>query len=313
MKTTKIFTMKTTKIFLIGIMFTAFLTGCTKDGEVGPAGTAGTDGTNGINGTNGTNGIAGTAGTDGYGAVSAADQASYDAADGLRGGILYDKWTASEAAISDIPTEVTDNVEFFRCKACHGWDGLGNKASYINRAGKATRPNVASSELRAYVGNHNIKETFNAVKNMGGRQKSSLKSYSDVMPDYSTLIADSDIWDLVKYLFEEAINVDLLYDYQTLGIYPTGTITYSNIGQDGVAATGDAYLSANCTSCHGADGTTLDLGGKTLGKFGRVKPNELWHKVKFGQLGSTMTGFNSTVAELKDLYAALQDTTKWPD
>ena len=147
---------------------------------------------------------------------------------------------------------------------------------------------------------------------MGGRLKST-SSYSDVMPDYSTFISDNDIWDLVKYLFEETVNVDLLYDYQTAGIYPSGTITYSSIGRDGVAATGDTYLSSNCTSCHGADGTTLDLGGRTLGKFGREKPNELWHKVKFGQLGSSMAGYNSTLQELKDLYTALQDTSKWPD
>jgi len=291
--------MKISKILFIAILCTFFLAGCTEDGEIGPSGPAGTDGADGTNGA------------DGYGALSVDDQVSYDVADGLRGGILYDNWTSTEAAISNIPSEVTAKKDFYRCKACHGWDGLGNKASYINRPGNANRPNVASSELRVYVGQHNIKETFNAVKNMGGR--STVNSYSDVMPDYSTLISDSDIWDLVKYFYEETVNVDLLYDYQTSGLYPTGTITYYNIGLEGVAATGDAYLSSNCISCHGADGTSIDLGGKTLGKFGRAKPNELWHKVKFGQLGSSMSGFNSTVQELQDLYAALQDTSKWPD
>ncbi|MFY9152614.1 MAG: c-type cytochrome [Prolixibacteraceae bacterium] len=301
--------MKTSKFFLIALMFAIFVVGCTEEGPMGPAGADGTNGTNGTNGANGTNG---TNGIDGYGAVTVADQASYDAADGLRGGILYDNWTSTEAAISNIPTEVAAMPEFFRCKSCHAWDGLGAKASYINRAGTATRPNCASSDLRAYVGNHNIKETFNAVKHMGGRLKSA-SSYSDVMPDYSTLISDNDVWDLVKYLFEEAINVDLLYVYQTSGIYPTGTVTYSNIGRDGVAAAGDAYLSSKCASCHGADGTDIDLGGRSLGKFGRTKPNELWHKAKFGQLGSSMGAFDCSVQELKDLYSALQDKTKWPD
>lgn len=300
--------MKKSKLFLIVLMLAILAAGCTKEGEIGPAGPAGTNGANGTNGTNGTNGV------DGYGAVTVADQASYDAADGPRGGILYDNWTSTEAGISNIPSEVTAKKDFYRCKACHAWDGLGNKASYINRAGNDNRPNCAtSSDLRAYVGSHNIKETFNAIKNMGGRTKSSLKSYSDVMPDYGTLISDTDVWDLVKYLFEEAVNVDLLYDYQTSGIYPTGTITYSNIGKDGVAATGQAYLTTNCTPCHGADGKALDLGGKSLGKFGREKPNELWHKAKFGQPGSSMAAFGSTIQELKDLYKALQDTANWPD
>lgn len=280
--------------------------GCTEEGPAGPAGLDGNDGTNGINGTDGKDGL------DGYGAVLVTDQAAYNAANGLRGGILYDNWTKSESGITGIPSEVTDNVEFFRCKACHAWDGLGTKGSYINRPGNAKRPNCANSDLRAYVGSHNIKETFNAIKNTGGRLKS-ISSYSDVMPDYGTLLSDNDVWDLVKYLFEESINVDLLYDYQTSGLYPTGTIVYSKIGQDGVEATGDSYYSTNCASCHGTDGKEKDLGGKTLGNFGRTKPNELWHKVKFGQLGSSMTGFGTSLQEMKDLYVALQDTVSYPD
>ena len=281
---------------------------CTKEGPEGPAGTNGTNGTNGANGTNGTNG------TDGYGVVTPAQQTAYNAANGKRGGVLYDNWTATESGITGIPAGVTAKPEFFRCKSCHAWDGLGNKASYINRMGTASRPNVASSNLRMYASSYSISQIFDAIKYTGGRLKATNASYSDVMPDYSNLLSDNDIWDLVKYLKEEAINTDLLYDYQTTGTYSTtATITYSNIGKDGSATAGDTYYTSNCASCHGADGKLIST--SIVGKLGRTKPNEVWHKVKFGQLGSTMNaGFNSiTTQELKDLYVALQNTTKYPD
>ena len=270
---------------------------CTKEGPEGPAG---------ANGTNGTNG------SDGYGVVTQAQQTAYDNADGKRGGVLYDNWTATESGISGIPAGVTAKPEFFRCKSCHAWDGLGNKASYINRAGTASRPNVASSNLKMYVSSYNISQIFDAIKYSGGRLKAINTSYSDVMPDYSNLLSDTDIWDLVKYLKEEAVNTDLLYDYTTTGIYPAGTIVYSNIGKDGNATNGDTYYTNNCASCHGADGKST---ASIIGKLARTKPNEVWHKVKFGQLGSSMnSGFNSiTTQELKDLYLALQDTTKYPN
>ncbi len=293
--------MKKKSFLVIAIASIAFysvtFTGCKgKDGEIGPSGT---------NGTNGTNG------TDGYGAVTAADQAAYDAASGSRGGILYDNWTNAASGITGIPTEVTSKSEFFRCKSCHAWDGLGNKGSYINRAGNASRPNCASSDLRAFVGNHNIKETFLKVKNEGGRTKSLNTSYSDIMPDYSALIADADVWDLVKYLYTEAFNVSSLYDYTTAGLYPTGTITFSNIGRDGSATNGNTYYTSNCVSCHGADGKLIAT--VNVGKLGRTKPNEVWHKVKFGQLGSSMDGFGSSLQQIKDLYVALQDTLTYPN
>jgi len=292
------------KVFLFA--FAAFalgaitMTSCKKEG---PAGPAGADGTNGTNGTDG---------TDGYGVITTADQAAYDAADGKRGGILYDNWTATESGITGIPVEVTAKPEFFRCKSCHAWDGLGNKASYINRPGNANRPNVSSSNLRMYAESYNIKQIFDAIKYKGGRQKDANTSYSDVMPDYSVLLSDADIWDLVKYLKVEAVNTDLLYDYTTSGIYPTGTVTYSNIGKDGVAADGDTYYTSHCASCHGADGKLLPP--VVIGNLGRTKPNEVWHKVKFGQLGSSMSGFTSiTLQELKNLYVALQDTLTYPN
>lgn len=279
---------------------------CAKDGDTGPAGA---DGVAGVNGTNGVN----------ANGVTTTDQANYDAADGIRGGIIYDKFYSTEAATGVTDPYITGNGDFFRCKACHGWDLLGTSGSYIDRGPTATRPNVATTNLRTFTGGSNIAELFNAIKHTGGRINktsgpSSVHALGDQMPDYGLILADADIWDLVKYLKEEAVHTDLLYDLETTGEYPTGSRIFTNVGKDGVAASGDTYYATNCGGCHGADGTTLDLGGRSIGQFAREKPYEAWHKVKFGQLGSSMSAYGTvTVDELKNLLKAGSNTTNFPD
>ncbi len=285
-----------------GLLFT---TSCAKDGATGLDGAKGADGTNGTNGTNGSN-------------VTAADQAAYDAANGVTGGKYFNQFYHADLGLGITDPNITSNGEFFRCKSCHGWDLLGNKGSYANRAGTATRPNVASTDLRAYAAIQNIRTVFDAVKHTGGRTKMATgnnKSLNDNHPDYGVILSDANIWDIVKFLKEEAINTYNLYDITVTGIYPTATITYSNMGKDGNATSGDAYYTSNCSGCHGATGTTISLGGSTLGKFVRSKNNETQHKVKFGQLGTSMTtGFGSvTEADMKDLYKALADTLVYPN
>jgi hypothetical protein len=78
------------------------------------------------------------------------DPAEYTNANGIRGGIMYDKFWATEAGYNQSDPNVTkfnSYSDFFRCKQCHGWDYLGNAGSYINRAPRANRPNVAAGNI----------------------------------------------------------------------------------------------------------------------------------------------------------------------
>ncbi len=99
-------------------------------------------------------------------------------------------------------------------------------------------------------------------------------------------MTDEQVWDLVKFLKEEAIDTDELYDFATTGTYPTGTWTPSNVGKNGDAASGNAiYTSVRCDFCHGARGNSIIVDGKySVGSFIRKKPNEGQHKIKFGQV-----------------------------
>jgi mono/diheme cytochrome c family protein len=138
----------------------------------------------------------------------------------------------------------------------------------------------------------------------------------------------------VKFMKEEWVNPDDLYDWSVDGapmhweydqtvdngdgtfgnlVLVSPTVTYSNIGEGGSDTNGDTIYTNACLSCHGADGRTIDLGGRSVGQFAREKPNELWLKVKFGEPGKMDAGLVTTTSDILDLYKALTDDVTYPD
>lgn len=253
----------------------------------------------------------------------------YDDANGSLGGIMYDKLWAKESGFDQNHENyetISANGDFFRCKQCHGWDGLGNKGAYIGRAPKATRPKVSGLNLYALAKSKTAQELFDGIKKSEGRRSidydfstfdpTDNASEGNKMPDYSKLLTDEEIWNMVKFLKAEMRNVKELYDFTTDGTYPTGTITYSNIGKDGDAEKGKTFYTANCAQCHGNKGTDIDIEGKSVGTYGRTKAYEVQHKVTYGQPGSTMKGLfidKVSDSDIRDLYKALQNETDFPD
>lgn len=259
----------------------------------------------------------------------------FDSADGINGGLMYDKfWTAETGFDQGDPNvSVFDaNSDFFRCKQCHAWDRLGNTASYINRAPSTTRPNVSNVNLAAVVQALSPQDLFDAIATGSGAPRravsADLSSYDpavpastvvgDQMPDFGVILTDEQIWDLVRYLKLEALDTTQLYAIATVGTYPTGSRTFSDIGRDGDAVNGDALYAGTCAVCHGADGTggafSIDGGAETVGSLLRNNPYETWHKVRFGNPGTAMgpQGIDD-VSDLKDLYKALTNSVMYPD
>ncbi len=263
--------------------------------------------------------------------VDTTDPVEFTNADGIKGGALYDKFydTPDFDKNTDDAAQIMAFGDFFRCKQCHAWDHLGNMASYIDRAPKTTRPNVTAINLAEHAMDESAQELFDAIKTGNGGRRSvsaDLSTYDpadptttavgDQMPNFGEILTDAQIWDLVKYLKEDFLDTTQLYDIDITGTYPDGTRTFSNIGKDGDPVNGDALYAAKCAGCHGADGLLIlfDNGELSIGSFARTKPYELSHKSKFGQPGSAMgpQGIN-TIEDMKDLFAALVDSTNFPD
>ena len=269
--------------------------------------------------------------------VSDKDQEAYDGADAVNGGRMYDKFWADETDYTDPVDQsiasgtIEDYGDFYRCKGCHGWDQLGNSASYIDRGPTTSRPSVASIKVFNFVASNDIRAIFDAIKNIGGRAVDSsvtgdgTNGSGDGHPDFSKILTDKQIWDLVKFLNEKAFDVTQLYDIQTSGTYPAGERSFVNVGAGGDVEAGVSFYDANCAGCHGANGRDDGNGniisfneeiGRSMGEFVREKPYELQHKAVYGNLGSTpaMLGVpGATLDEIKNMFAALADTDAYPD
>jgi cytochrome c553 len=281
------------------------LAGC--EGDVGPAGPAGPEG---------------PAGDD----FPGPPPQEYTNADGILGGAAYSKWWTTDAAGSGTQPATTASADYYRCKACHAWDGLGNSASYANRTGQSTlnpnRPDVSSVNLRSAATAKSFQALFDLVRHVGARD---IDASDNTHADFSMWLTDSQVWNLVKFMREEWVAPNLLYDIsvsgptmyvdysQTPAVVVAPTVTYSNVGALGNESNGQTIVANDCAACHGADGTSLDLGGRTLGRFIREKPNEGWFKAKFGEAGTGMNpGLVSTTSDLQDMYAALANSTNFP-
>ena len=248
-------------------------------------------------------------------------------ADGLRGGRLYDKYWSSDTGWNQGDANLATynaSADFFRCKQCHGWDRLGNQGAYISRGPRTTRPNVSGLNLKMMTMTMTAQELFDGIKRQVGRRAldADLSTYDpdtnptvgDQMPDYSEIMTDTDIWDLVKFVQFEAYDTDVLYDSQTTGTYPTGSISFTNIGMGGDAVTGASVYASTCLGCHGSDGTLIPVDGDfSVGSYMRAKPNEAQHKFRYGVLGTAMKDLDLSFTDIQNLYKALAEAGPFPD
>lgn len=253
------------------------------------------------------------------------DQIAYEAANAVVGSQLYNDFTKTPGynGPSDInvnPDDIENFKDFYRCKQCHAWDLKARFASYIDRKPKVGRPDVSEVQL-VNLGSSNITYLFDKIKNTGGAAVDPARTADGTNPslggnehpDYGTILTDEQIWDLVKFLREGAFDVDLLYDTELTGSYPTGSRSFINWGKDGDVTLGQTYYTNNCASCHGVDGRAINLGGRSIGAFVREKTYEIQHKAVSGQLGTSMGPSPATLEEMKGFLKYASDLVAFPD
>lgn len=259
--------------------------------------------------------------------VTTTEPPPYDIASFSRGGMMFDKFWSTEAGFNQNDTNILlfdSKPEFFRCKQCHGWDNLGRFGSYIGRGPNANRPNVAGLNLYSIIQTKSPQELFNTMNSTSNRRSINFDFGAYVpadpndsahkMPYYGQILTASQMWDLVKFMKEGILDVSELYNASYTGIYPSGSASYFNIGKDGSSSEGSMYYLSECSACHGINGTAILIENMTAGQFARTNPFEVQHKVRYGQLGTSMTGkFEISLNKLKNLFRALSDTSVFPN
>jgi len=252
----------------------------------------------------------------------------FNSSDALNGGRLYDRFWADEtdfvspvdAAIN--MNNITNYAEFYRCQSCHGPDRKGKTGAYIDRVPLVSRPSVANG-IVSFVQNNSIADVFLAIKNTGGAAVNPARTADgtsaslggNLHPDYGKILTDEQIWDIVKFLKQKAFDTEQLYDLNIMGVYPTGTKTFTNLGKDGDAVAGALFYSNNCASCHGSNGRDgAYFGGLSIGEHARQEPYELQHIAVYGNLGTSMYGVSdANIQDIKNLLKALSDPIAYPD
>lgn len=307
----------------------------------------------------------------------AAAKAAYAAADAVNGSKLFSNflhvdagWPLDDAGWPDVlvaadPTiNIADisnpprgvvgqsNANFYSCTGCHAVDGIGRDGMGITKVASKTAPEFAASHLLDNK-NDDIIALFNKIKNVGGRQIDPAKTANGLdntlggqaHPDYSKILTDAKIWDLVKWVKEGMYNENSdLYTITTTGVWntlPKPTVAYSNLGgAAGNPSAGVAFYSAKCTVCHAADGAgTTDAQGPVmapgvknqttgsgatnpatgkkefgLGPYFRYNTASGVFVVVTGKFGNVpwMAATPTTKQEMKDMLAAFRDTKRFP-
>ena len=185
-------------------------------------------------------------------------------ASAARGAQLYDKWW-SELGVSapattspDYPVAGTQTgSNTWRCTECHGWDYKGSTGVYATGTHFTGIAGVLAS-----AGN-TPEALFASIEGTATSH------------DFAPLFTANDVWDLVAFVKNGALDPSPWID-----------ATGSAIGS---ASAGSTLYASNCASCHGATGSTLDLGsGQGVGDRADADPWQALHHIRWGVAGSAM-------------------------
>jgi mono/diheme cytochrome c family protein len=197
--------------------------------------------------------------------------------DPFKGGLVWSNWTDTVAGGSGYPENYdSSKKDFLRCKACHGWDGLGAKGGYVRRSNKDSRPNpTPDTDLSAKFGSVSSTDVLYADK---GRKFDIL---SKEMPafDQKGGLTEQQVKDVVAFLSKGP----KIAEFATLDI-SSKPVSYTFKNPDLEA--GKNLYKANCASCHNEDGSGEDM---SLKKYfgGDGKYSEGFHKTVYGAGGKS--------------------------
>jgi len=193
--------------------------------------------------------------------------------DGLRGGLLWDRWWATAEVLEPTgdhplypPVGTQSGSDTFRCAECHGWDYKGADGAYASGPHFTGIPGVFSTTKTPL-------ELFLLIKQTNVPNGHGLVNYG---------VSDQDVRDLVQFMIEYVVDTDTYIDGSGtfVGAAAAGQVLYETGG------------SITCKACHGTDGTMLNYGTfetpEWVGTTAAEDPWRLLHKIRFGNAGGPM-------------------------
>ena len=197
--------------------------------------------------------------------------------DPFRGGLVWSNWTETVAGGSGYPENFdSSKKDFLRCKACHGWDGLGANGGYVRRSAKDSRPNpTPGTDLSAKLGSVTSIDVLYADK---GTKFNTLSKEMHAFGQKGGL-TEQQVKDVVAFLNKGP----KIGEFATLDI-SSKPVSYTFKKSD-LEAGKDLYK-ASCASCHNEDGNGEDM---SLKKYfsGDGKYSEGFHKAVYGAGGKS--------------------------
>lgn len=189
-----------------------------------------------------------------------------------RGGLLYDKWwtvTGADAPTTDNPlwatqtTNTRSGEDTWRCKECHGWDYQGKDGAYGSGSHFTGFPGVLAAQGKT-----------------AEELASALQGSVNADHDFSSVLDEASINDLVNFLKEATVDLRAYVNYDT------------KAATNADSTTGSSLFAGTCAACHGADGTALNWGNEEVpeyvGTLANDNPWEFLHKARFGHPGTAM-------------------------
>lgn len=239
------------------------------------------------------------------------------------GALAFDNWTKTDAGGTGALPAGETNGDYVRCKACHGWDRLGEDGGYVRRSRTASRPNAGAGDgdatsraietggvtaddiLHAGTGRSYAEGSGSWVALDADHSAENKAAHAagytlgNQHPDFSDgTMTQEQVDCLVEFLnYEDA-------DWSTYfaAVYPEQNPVLYTIVDTADAAAGEAFFNARCTTCHQLTWITDYLDDD--GKF-----SELAHKARWGIPNTMMSrGIigDPTAQDVTDLMAYLQ-------
>jgi mono/diheme cytochrome c family protein len=199
-----------------------------------------------------------------------------------RGGRLYDKWfkvldkkppLENHSAYPATSKYAKKNTANWRCKECHGWDGMGKDGSY--------------SSGKHFTGISGVRSAI------GQDPATIIATLKAPIHGYGSLMEAKDLMDLASFLSAGQVDMDALIDRQTKKVKKANT------------QQGAVYYQTLCAQCHGKEGIAKSM--PVLGKVSNSNPWETLHKILNGQPDEEMPALRGLDHQISlDIIAYLQ-------